>query len=537
LALLYFTDPTGTHRRFHVREKVAIGRHPAQDIQLLDRVVSKEHAVIERRNGEFFLVDVGSRNGTYVNGHQIGKPHQLEDGDEITIGSTAFTYKDSDQPTSLIERVTVLEVDSAIRTRISHADFGFLPETKIANIETLRADYEKLRIANELNSALSMEFDLEKLLHKILDRAFAIFKCDRGVVLVQDEHGDLVPRAARERSKPQEDPEDIRISETILNEVIENRQAILSNDARVDQRFSGSHSIILEGIRSTMSVPLLYQERLLGVIHLDTKWATGAFSEKDIHLLAGFARQASMALEHSQLVDRMQREAVNREKLGRLLPPVLVDQVLEGRMELRKGGDFKNATIMFADIRGFTAMSERTPSQEIVTMLNEYFEIMVEVIFRRGGTLDKFIGDEIMAIWGAPFSRPDDVAQAVATAVEMQQALVEYNETRTEEGLPPIYTGIGLNTGELVAGYMGSTRSMSYTVVGDVVNTASRVTSLAGPGDVVITADTLGPIKDLLEVEALPPTKVKGKREPIEIFKVTGLTREMPYPEPTAQSS
>ena len=182
-------------------------------------------------------------------------------------------------------------------------------------------------------------------------------------------------------------------------------------------------------------------------------------------------------------------------------------------------------------------MSENMVASEVLQMLNEYFEIMVEVIFRRGGTLDKFIGDEIMAIWGAPFSRPDDVAQAVATAVEMQQALVEYNETRSEEGLPPIYTGIGLNTGELVAGYMGSTRSMSYTVVGDVVNTASRVTSLAGPGDVVITADTLGPIKDLVEVEALPPTKVKGKREPIEIFKVVGLTREVPYPEPTAHSS
>jgi adenylate cyclase len=368
-----------------------------------------------------------------------------------------------------------------------------------------------------------MEFDLDSILHRILDRAFTIFLCDRGVILIDKEkNGSFQPMAARLRSNQGGETENIRISETILREVIDHHEAILSSDAMMDARFQGSHSIIMEGIRSTMTVPLLYEDTLLGIIHLDSQIAAGAFSEKDLHLLNGFARQAAISLEHSHLIERRKQDALNREQLGRLLAPHLVNDVLEGKAELRKGGDIKTASVMFCDIRGFTSMSEQYRPQDIVVMLNEYFEIMVDVIFNRGGTLDKFIGDEIMAIWGAPFSRPDDAQQAVWTAIEMQQALCEFNETRENEGQVPIHAGIGLNTGTVVAGYMGSTRSMSYTVVGDVVNTASRICSLAGPGEVVISKDTLLLMGDTIRTEAMPPAKVKGKREPIEVFRVLG---------------
>ncbi|MBN1946136.1 MAG: FHA domain-containing protein [Bradymonadales bacterium] len=522
MAKLIYTDAMGKPHRQVLGERLTIGRHPAQDIQLLDRVVSKEHACIERTANQYIITDRDSRNGTYVNGHRIEAPCRLSHNDEVTIGSTTFSFDDSEVADSLVERVTVHRpLDSAIFTRVKGGrDMVFQPENTVTDVDTLRADYEKLRIANELNQSLSMEFDLDRLLSKILDRAFAIFPCDRGVILIRDEHsGEFLPRSAKLRTDRTDQPE-IRISETILKEVTERHEAILSGDAMVDKRFSGSHSIILEGIRATMTVPLLYVDKLLGIIHLDTKMATGAFSEKDLHLLSGFARQAAISLEHSYLVKRMHQEAISREKLGRLLPPYLVDQVLEGRIDISKGGNLQRATILFADIRGFTSMAERITATELVTMLNEYFEIMVEVIFAHGGTLDKFIGDEIMAIWGAPFTRPDDAQQAVATAIEMQRALDEFNDTRRQDGLVPIHVGCGLNTGEVVAGYMGSSRSMSYTVVGDVVNTARRVCSVAGPGEVIISAGTLGDLRGLAQVEPLPPTMVKGKREPIQLYRV-----------------
>ena len=528
MATLSYTDSSGELRQHSLTHRAAIGRHPAQDIQLLDRVVSKEHAVIEFRDGAYWALDSGSRNGTYLNGHQIEGGKQLKNGDEITIGSTTLTFE-AQGPNTWLERITVQpEVESAIRTRVSTQDaLGFLPEAAVQDLETLRSDYEKLRIAQELTQALSMEYDLGRLLHKILDRAFAIFRCDRGVILIQ-EGGDqnYQPRAARRRSG--DSNESIRISETILREVIDKHQAILSSDAMMDSRFVGSKSIIMEGIRSTMSVPLLYQDKLLGIIHLDSQMAAGAFSEKDLHLLSGFARQAAVSIEHAHLIQRVRNEALNREKLGRLLSPALVEQVLEGEIDIRKGGDLKTATVLFADIRGFTSMSERIPPQDIVTMLNEYFEIMVEIVFKRGGTLDKFIGDEIMALWGAPFSHEDDALQAVTAALEMQSALVEFNDTRKNEGLDPIHIGIGLSTGSLVAGYMGSSRSMSYTAIGDVVNTAARVCSQAREGMIVITRDSWTACGNAIQVEAMPPAKLKGKQKSVELFRVAGLTVNTP---------
>lgn len=523
MANLSYTDLSGSPCCYTLAQKVAIGRHPAQDIQLLDRVVSKEHAVIEKQGDIYFVMDTGSRNGTFVNGTQLVQSHQLTDGDEITVGSTSFIYTESDPSQSVVERVTFHEeLDSAIRTRFRTGKLlgGFVPESQIDDVEILRVDYEKLRIANELSYALSLEFDRDRLLHKILDRAFSIFKCDRGVILLRNEAtGDYVPTAARLREN-ESSAENIRISETILLEVIDGRQAILSSDAMLDSRFAGSHSIIMEGIRSTMCVPLLYEDRLLGIIHLDSLIQSNAFSEKDLHLLSGFARQAAIALEHANLVNQIRHEALVREQLGRLLPPHLVEEVVEGRMDISKGGSEAKVTVLFADIRGFTSMAEQIPPQEIVTVLNEYFEIMVDIIFKFGGTLDKFVGDELMAIWGAPFEGEDDSKNAVQAAIEMQGALDEFNDTRRMEGLAPIHIGIGLNTGEAVAGYMGSTRSMSYTVVGDMVNTASRICSLAGPGQTVISGATLRDVHQPPKVKALPPTMVKGKREPIEIHLV-----------------
>jgi adenylate cyclase len=158
-------------------------------------------------------------------------------------------------------------------------------------------------------------------------------------------------------------------------------------------------------------------------------------------------------------------------------------------------------------------------------MLNEYFELMVEVVFKHEGTLDKFVGDEIMALFGAPVSHPDDPYRAVKVAVEQMHALEEWNLVRAAEGEDPIRIGIGVNTGQLVAGYLGSSKALEYTVIGDVVNTASRLCSRAQAGEIVISASTYERVKDHFNVEELPPAQLKGKSHPQQIYRVISERR------------
>lgn len=527
MAKVVYKTPNGKHCEVVLKDSTTIGRHPAQDIQILDRVVSKAHAVIEHDgSGGYYLRDVGSRNGTVVSGIRLQDPaarHFLREGDEIVLGGTTLRFVASAEPARAPQRVTIQEdgPDTAIRRRLDTTDGRrFLPAWEIQDVEILRRDYERLRIAVELSREVGLQFDLDKLLDKILEKAFEVFAADRGVILLQDETGAMRPRTVR--SKSGRDPGDIRISQTILKEVQEEKTAVLSSDAMLDSRFSGAHSIILEGIRSTMSVPLLYGDELLGIIHLDSQIATGAFTEKDLQILMGFAQQAAVNIKHNRLLREMEESILARDKLRRLLSPHLVDEILNGNIELKKGGDKRLATVLFSDIRGFTSKTERTSAEAIVSMLNEYFEVMVEILFEYEGTLDKFVGDEIMAVWGAPLARQDHASRAVLCALDMLAALDNLNAERAREGKESIEIGIGIATGEMIAGYMGSTQAMDYTVIGDTVNLGARLCSAAGPGEILINETTLQLVQQAVEVIALPPVRVKGKAAPVKLYRVLG---------------
>jgi adenylate cyclase len=551
MAKLSYRDADGVLREHTLGRRTTIGRHPNQTVQVLDRVVSKQHAVIESEEEAYILRDRGSRNGTYLNGEEITEDITLSNGDRITVGSTDLYFQRPEQQDDDDRRTTsgnitmhTGDVQTHIRSNLLDRDSDqFLPEEAVGSEEVLRRDYEKLRIAHELSQSIGLEMDLDVLLQKIMDKAFELFPADRGVILLKREEeenadaqlippereglkvdeGELVTMVVKSRSGEEEEAEDVRISETILREVTSEKEACLSSDAMSDSRFSGSQSIMIGQIRSTMSVPMLHDDQLKGVIHLDTKMASGAFEEKDLAILTGFARRAAGLVEHHRLLKRMEQEIVVREKVGRLLSPELVEEVVNGRIELRKGGELRRATVMFADVRNFTSYSERMPPQEVVGNINDYFELMVDVIFEYEGTLDKFIGDEIMAIWGAPISRDNDPERAVRCAIAMQHEIEEFNKERRERGEVTFDIGIGLNTGEVVAGYTGSTKRMNYTVMGDEVNTANRICSSASAGEIYIGENTYADVGHLIEFEQLPPTELKGKAEQVEIYQVLGL--------------
>ena len=530
MARLTIIGPEGKQES-EVKPHTTVGRHPENTVQILDRIVSKEHCHIDLLEGKWTLKDLGSLNGTFVNGERVSL-RVLSSGDEVSLGSTRMVFHadgpaDAPQVARLPSggRVTIAPgmVESHIRTKISPLlDQTFLPERLVPNADAVRRDYEKLRVSYEVIRAIGVELDVDRLLAKILDCAFQLLPADRGVVLLYDLDGsaptELRPRCVRTKSGAPN--EEVVLSTTIINEVLRDKAAVLSSDASVDSRFQGAHSIIMQGIRSSMAVPLLHGSELFGIMLLDSQIATNAFTEKDLHLFQNIANQAAIGLQNGLYARKLEREAITRQRFQRLLSPAIAKQVMEGKVEVAKGGELRDTSILFTDIRGFTAMSESRAPQAIVEMLNEYFELMVEVIFKYEGTLDKFVGDEIMALFGAPVGHPDDPVRAVRTALEMLQILDEFNRTRQSEGEEPLRVGVGINSGQVVAGYLGSSKALEYTVIGDVVNIGSRLCSLAKAGEVIISESTYHRIKGQFEVQELPPTQVKGKSKPLKIYNV-----------------
>jgi adenylate cyclase len=512
-------------REYELGPVTTIGRHPDNVVQILDRIVSKEHAQILRQpNGRFLYRDLGSLNGSFLRGERLSE-RMLQEGDEITLGSTQLTFREQQNEAQvLVQRVTIggaAANETLIRQRLQAAPGSreFLPEREIADVNVLRRDYEKLRLAHELGRSIGLEVNLDLLLEKIILKAFELIPCDRGVILLLEE-GVPKPRIAKTRDGR---TEQIVLSRSILNEVVQHKTAVLSSDASVDSRFSGSHSIILSGIRSTMTVPLLHHDQLLGIMHLDSMVATNAFGEKDLQLFAGIASQAATAIHNSMLAQKIEQEAKTRAQFQRLLSPNLVEQVVAGKLQLEKGGALSEITLLFSDIRGFTSMSESRAPQEIVRMLNEYFELMVDVLFKHQGTLDKFVGDEIIALFGAPVPVPDAELKAVECALDMMHVLKDFNRTRAAEGQEELRVGIGINTGHVVTGAIGSSRALQYTAIGDAMNLASRLCSAAKPDQIIVSEATYRRIADRIEATALPPIRLKGKAEEQRVFSVSGL--------------
>ena len=535
MAFLRIISPEGNERSVELERHNTLGRHPDNSVQILDRIVSKNHCHIDQADdGGFVLKDLGSLNGTYVNGGRVEGQRQLDPGDELTLGSTKIVFGSADHdaaaagpggPKSSVGRVTMAPgmVESHVRAKLAAlANQNFVPEGSIQDEAALRRDYEKLRVSFELTKAIAGELDVDQLLEKILGRVFELIAADRGVVLLI-ESGELKPRCVR--TKHGVPTEEVALSTTIINEAMNDRSAVLSSDALMDQRFKGAQSIIMQGIRSSMAVPLIYSDEILGVMVLDSQVAANAFADKDLQLAQALANQAAVAIQNSLYAKKIEEEALTRQRFERLLSPAIAELVVSGEVAVEKGGQSRDTTVFFSDIRSFTAMSERRSAQQIVDMLNEYFELMVEVVFKYEGTLDKFVGDEIMALCGAPVSHPDDAYRAVKVAVEQMHALEEWNLVRAAEGEEPVHIGIGINTGEVVAGYLGSSKALEYTVIGDVVNTAARLCSAAKGGEVLISSSTYAAVGEYFRTEALPPLTVKNKAQPLEVYRVLGERR------------
>jgi len=503
-----------------------IGRHPKSTICVNDPMISKRHAIIRQMPEGYAYEDNNSSNGSFVGGVRVSR-HMFKDGDEVVLGKTHLIFRLETEQEKMARMVSISRVssESQVQDRIAVTSIEeFLPEEQVSDPVSLRADYEKLRLGNELMERIGLERDLISALEKVTDELLSIFPADRCVVMLPHPRtGELMPRFVHPVAAKDEV---VSVSESVLREVQENKSAILLADASLDSRFSEASSLIMQGVRSVMCAPLMHGGEFLGVVHIESKQAQHSFNRKDLQLFTGIVRHVAMAVANARLLQKIEDDAKSRAQFERLLSPSVVEQVMSGKVKLEKGGELRDVTILFADIRGYTSLSRRSSATDVVALLNRYFETIVDVVFRYEGTVDKYIGDEIMVLFGAPVAMEDAPDKAVACALEMQGAIETFNYQREQNGEEPIQIGIGINAGEVVVGSIGSSQTMQYTCIGDAVNVASRLTGMAGPGDVIVSEDTMNQVKKKMHAEPLPPAKVKGIDGTLQAYSVKELLED-----------
>jgi adenylate cyclase len=355
----------------------------------------------------------------------------------------------------------------------------------------------------------------------VVDITFQVMDVDRvSVLMVEEGSGELIPRMYRNRLGDMTGGGSRHVPRSIAQRAVDERLAILTDNAAADERFKGK-SILMQSVRSAMCAPLMGSEgTVLGLIYVDNMTATHSFSDEDLEFLIAFSGIAAVAIENGQLTERVQREAVVLSNFQRYFAPNLVEQIASQKGAVQLGGSKRQVVVFFSDIRGFTSMSENMFPDEIARLLNEYFTEMVEVVFEHSGTLDKFMGDAIMALWGAPIPQDDDADRAMLAAIKMMEVLGELNAKWAKDGREQVRIGIGINCGEVFAGNIGSEQRLEYTVIGDAVNVASRLCSKAGPGDIIISEPFFRALGAPPSVEQLEPMALKGKAQAVPVYRV-----------------
>ena len=286
-----------------------------------------------------------------------------------------------------------------------------------------------------------------------------------------------------------------------------------------DSRLDAAKSVFIQQIRSAMCVPLWNRDEIIGVIQLDSIRFENQFVQEDLELLKAIGSQMAMIIEQASLNEKIREESKMRNRLERFHSPQIIEMILHGGQEDLMEPKDLTATILFSDIVGFTTLSESLPPREINIVLNQYFTRMTDIIFKHDGMLDKYIGDGLMAVFGAPMEKANDAERAIRAALEMRRELTRMRKEVGASGAQ-LNIRIGINTGRVVAGNMGSPRRLDYTVIGDPVNLAARLESSGAPNQILIGEETYKLVKDKFKINEVGPRKVKGKSAEIMVYEV-----------------
>jgi adenylate cyclase len=375
---------------------------------------------------------------------------------------------------------------------------------------------QHLALLYDLPLQFAQQVRLESLMQIIVERLVAVIPgAFRGVLLIRDRATQqLLLKAHVPPGRPS-------VSMTLAQRAIDKREGFIWQRGE-DLTASIQETSCLSG----MYAPLVWENEVLGVICVDNPSCERFFDGEDLKLLLAVARYAAMAVANRRLQEDLQQNAALLARLLTNFSPKIRDNLLKKARtgKLRLGGEKSEVTILYSDIRGFTRMSAAMDAGDVVEMLNSYFAALVSVLFRYDGTVDKFIGDAILAVFGSPEPDPRQHENAVHSALEMQIAVNRLNEDRRAHGLPTCDMGIGINSGEVLHGFIGSAERMEFTVIGDVVNKTARYCDAAQPGEILIGPELHQRVwRTVIAESASIPTKHEGN---LPAYRLKGIKPE-----------
>ena len=513
MLVLRFED-LGTARTYELTKNAGVvGRLPACDVVLSDMSVSRRHAMLRIEEGRCYVQDVGSRLGTAVNGRRLlatEDPTAAGPGDVLKFGDVIVHIEQRVDANDLLsEGHALIDGPGSVYKSID-----------AASATTQLAAGHLVRLIAELGRTLVSSRPLPDILRKVVDLAFGAVPAERAFLLLRESE-DAAVEARLLLHRDGTVPTNPTLSRAVVRRVLRERVAILAADATLDPALSARDSIQQFSIRSFICAPLWSGDTVIGVLYLDSP-RRSQFSVDHLETISALANAAAVAIEQSKLASQLLEERQRSERLQRYHSPAVVSRIMNQGADTGPTTRERDVTVMFCDLVGFTALCEPLAPMAAAGLLNSFLTHMTGVVFEHEGTLDKYLGDALLAVFGAPFDQPDHPLKAIEAALRMREGLVHLNAGRADA--EKLEMRIAINTGVALTGDIGSPRRREFTVVGDVVNVAARIQSeIAAPGEIVITGSTYERVKGSVQARRLPSKVLRGRANASEFYAVEGL--------------
>ncbi len=505
-----------THKVWQTSEsEVIVGRSEEKGLIILDLTpdqrVSRLHARIWEAHGVCWIEDLNSSRGTFINGVDIkGRGKQEVPADAtVVIGQTTLRIelsesRDAIRKTKYLELGTVLlpekhpdEYSDAVVHDLDATDVSLVTAQKGVD-----AASQLFKMVCELPFQLATKLTMDSLLPAVVDQLVGMIpSAESWMLALYDKRADAL------RLKAYHCVRESYPSETLFRRsMAEGKAFVWRKDSQVDL----SGSIVKSGMESAIYAPLIWRGESLGAVCATTHRFDTVFGDHEVKLLVLVAQCAAMCIAMHQLREHLRKESNIKSHLLRQFSPKVADKLLSHKGGLRLGGRRNEVTILNSDIRGFTQLARDMEPDEVVEILNEYWRVIVPVIFAHNGTIDKFMGDALLAVFGSPEADPNQQQNAVRAAMEMQTALAKLNASRRAQNLPCCDFGIGIHCGQAVHGFVGTSDRMEFTVIGDAVNRTQRYCAAASANQVLISPELYSHVKGMVEAEL---TKIQTKHE------------------------
>ncbi|MEC4814622.1 MAG: adenylate/guanylate cyclase domain-containing protein [Scytonema sp. PMC 1069.18] len=505
-----------------------IGRLPQCDLYIASGGVSRFHArLIKTPFGTWTIEDLGSKNGTQLNSRLITSPQELHNDDVIWLGDVSIAVFLSPVEPSISKQAASSQGRTILRNVKQLQQQWIQADSENGDVGDKDITIARLKDLVDIAKNLSAAASIEEIFSQVQEVVFRYLDSIDRLALLIDVSGcgklELMNAARRISSQDEFLPADGSwISRSICQKVFEEKVAIQTADAQNDERFAGENSILVKGIRSAMAVPLWDETKVVGVLYADAHLSSSHWTkegEEELRFFSTLANLVASSVQRWLLAEKLKIEAVIRQRLERYHSPAVVQQLISvgvlpnGRLTPQES----EISILFADLVGFTALSERLSPTLIAELLNKLFEEMLHEVFACGGTLDKYIGDCIMAFFGAPEPQIDHADRAVTTAIRMLTRLEHLNAQNFWH--EPLQLRIAINSGKAVVGDVGSSQRVEYTALGGTINLAARMEAVCPPGECVVSEVTYTLLSDPLCFYEMGDYRFKGINRLIKVYQ------------------